>query len=232
MVDLCRPFLDFDVVFLKNFADSHKKKLDTNKKGWAQGMINDSFEDAMALAGSLTRAPGQYNAANQIVNRETSRAELSTGTNEYIHPSARIRIKVRKDRDESKTWARETDQRALGGFQLETDQKKNTDANRNKPRSGLLWVKEAGEGLGRIEIPEYKMQGVHENSIHDDDGNVWAERSLLEHSDKELDMIKDVTTLFKLPKAPVITALGRASASLTKAVLGYLPSELHYWEND
>jgi hypothetical protein len=234
MVDLCTKYLDFDKAYLKTFAAHHEALLKDNKKNWAQGMINDSFEDAMALGGSITRAPGQYDAANKVIDltkKSSAIDEAAIETREYIHPSARIRLKARLDQDglEMFNKRRDTSQVALAGFEVKIDSKNNLKNGKKDRRSGLVWVKNVNGKS--VEIPEYKIKGLGEKS-RDSPGKHYFERRLLKQSGRELEEVKTLTKTFQLPEAPKVSYAAGVTTNLYKAVLGYLPSSYHFWEND
>ncbi|KAI9683027.1 MAG: hypothetical protein M1822_006220 [Bathelium mastoideum] len=241
MVDLCRPFLDFEENDLKeHFIKRHTTKLGElkedaikinriNRGGYAQGMINDPFEGMMAAAGSRTRAPGQYNRKNQIMAENTQFAEVAQEyvTNEYIHPSARIRITKRFKNVEGKVWDRATDQIALAGFQM--TYKDSAD----EKCSGVTWVKAKTENGPAIRIPEYQMPGIRD----DQRGGFSAELSLLRDADckNELEMILTPASqpFADLPDAPKESYASGMLTTAYKTVLGgILPASWHWWEND
>ena len=240
MVDLCRPFLDFEENDLREyFVTGHIKKLEELKEamkdkrphcgGYAQGMINDPFEGMMAAAGSRTRAPGQYDNRNQIVTEKTELAEVAQKfvTNEYIHPSARIRITKRFENVEGKVWDRATDQIALAGFQM-------TYGNSaDKKCSGVTWVKDKTEKEPRITIPEYQIPGIRDVQR----GGFSTELSLLknDYCKSELEMIEKpaLKLVASLPDAPKESYSSGMLTTAYKTVLGgILPIGWHWWEND
>ncbi|KAI9701610.1 MAG: hypothetical protein M1820_006381 [Bogoriella megaspora] len=221
MVDLCRPFLDFDEKDLKAFILEHDKTVtklteqmkdyEIHQGGYAQGMINDSFDGMMAAAGSRTRAPGQYNKENQIVVDDIPSRDYVT--NEYIHPSARVRITKRFDRVGSqKVWGRPTDQIALGKFHMSYE-----DTPQDDRSSGLNWVH---NNLG-FSIPEYRL--------------LETELRLLENGSDELEIVVNPAKklLHDLPAATDSYVVSNVWSSSYKAVLGsILPYKLHWWENE
>ena len=233
MVDLCRPFLDFNQEHLESsFVADHAKKLEDMKLlyakkggGYAQGMINDAFEGMMAAAGSRTRAPGQYDDSNQIIATKAQLLEATSkyDTNEYIHPSARIRITKRYDRVRDKVWDRATDQIALAGFRMDYR------TPRDNKSSGVVWIRDDLD----LSIPEYQIQGIKKA-----DSNVFhAELSLLQNEDcqSELEMVQNPASTLKktLPAAPKPSNVGGMWTTSYKTVLGaVLPYSMHFWENE
>ncbi|KAL9094318.1 MAG: hypothetical protein Q9165_003459 [Trypethelium subeluteriae] len=234
MVDLCSPFLDFEENDLrKHFIRRHTEKLQELKDamknysihrgGYAQGMINDPFEGMMAAAGSRTRTPGQYNDKNEIETQKTKLAKAAQDfvTNEYIHPSARIRIIRRHENVKGEVWDRATDQIALAGFKMTyTDEK----------CSGITWVKDGKDEGPTIRIPEYQIPGIRDAGR----GAFFAELSLLQNDlcERELEMIQK-PKLVDLPDAPKESYAGGMLTTTYKTVLGgILPNSWHWWEND
>ncbi|KAF2622002.1 hypothetical protein BU25DRAFT_220226 [Macroventuria anomochaeta] len=110
MVDRCHPFLRFkiDPAITDNYKcalstilertktntkDSKDPKSEHSYGGWGVAPIIDSFQGAMAAAGSETRTPGHY-----FVDRENAHnhEHHHKRTNEYMHPvvqHAQLQIK-------------------------------------------------------------------------------------------------------------------------------------------
>ena len=262
MVDLCSPFLDFKDTFMQLLATSHLQAINDLKVamaqdkihngGWAQGMINDSYDGEMALAGTRTRAPGQYGPTNKILPKplpETMKTTKSEGTpkllpidtNEYVHPSARIRITKRYQKVGSRVWDRSTDQISLGDFQM-----RYVPETASSTRSGLVWEKQ-WDSKSLIQIPEYQIPGL-ENAVKDPVKlGYYAERAVLKPDDAaaqgscaaEYQMVIHPEDLLgkdhkgeSLPPAPAQSLPETVWTSAYKAVLGYTPSSWHWWEKE
>jgi len=90
MIDQCRPFLEFDNNFLHEIFERHAAKL-TKVKGhefaYANGPLIDSFASFQKLSTSKTRTPGQYSPEDNT----TDLTAIKERTNEYFHPSVRLR---------------------------------------------------------------------------------------------------------------------------------------------
>ena len=204
MVELCQPFLAFSPAFINQFRADHAEKLShPSVGGWGLGRIQDSFEGAMAAAGSRTRAPGQYDAMNRIT---TKVKEIEANTNEFIHPSVRIRMQKRG----KKTFSSDTEQRALMNFKLVLD----PDASSDK---GLVWVKEL-DGH-KVVLPEWRMRT----------GPEALEESLVGDPDTLQRIIK-CEPLELPPPIPPPGLLVRAHNMLVRTLVGILPHRLHPWD--
>ena len=238
MVDQCAGLLDFDSEYLKRFVDDHAakvKELKTNMAnnqihtgGYAQGMINDSFETAMAAAGSRTRAPGLYDTQNQIMDKY---APTGKSTNEFIHPSARIRITKRYQKVPKQVWGRATDQIAMANFRMTYDP---SSVGADKKASGLVWVREdPTTKTVAYSVPEWQIQGIGKALDAD---HQYLEWRLLQGDavKEERQMVENPSEYLKdsLPAAPVETMIAKVSSSGYKFLLGFLPDRFHFWENE
>ena len=90
------PFLDFaDDYLLEQYDDNitHFEETEQEVRPWSFGMIYRSLTGFYILAGKLTRTPGAYTRVDPDTTRSTGKPLRQT--NEYIHPSARARIKLR-----------------------------------------------------------------------------------------------------------------------------------------
>lgn len=239
MVDLCSPYLEFNQGYLSKFNQFHTELVGTlkgkmknctrHKGGWAQGMINDSFDTGMAAAGSRTRAPRQYDELNKI---SAECFNLTNNTNEFIHPSARLRIKKRFENVGSeKVWERPTDQISLAGFQM----KWNPEFRKDKHFSGLTWVKEDPATGKKITIPEWQINFSERlnSQLSRNELTPYLEHAVLA-GDECLEMVKSPQRHLVpvLPEAPKQTAIGNVFNSTYLFFMGKLPSSYHSWENE
>lgn len=245
MVDLCQSYLSFDENYLQQLGKTHSKtvaelqtkmaKCKRHQGGWAQGMINDSFDTGMAAAGSRTRAPGQYDRKNKIVTDWSKLGKKSADyrtTHEYIHPSARIRINKRFAAvGKELVWERPTDQISLAGFQMKYD----PNYAKDKHCSGLVWVKEDPAQEDSIIVPEWKINFSSDLKSHVAKNTVtpYFEHSLL-MDDPVLQIVQNPESnhVKELPPGLGETWYANVWQSSYKFVLGKLPSAYHTWENE
>ncbi|KAJ6263708.1 hypothetical protein Dda_2277 [Drechslerella dactyloides] len=94
MIDQMRPFLGFDLDYVKSLGQGHSNN-------WASGAIFNSFRGIMKGAGSKVRTPGTYfpDPPRSVVKRAFTfgagvfgQPGVSSITNEEIHPSVRGRM--------------------------------------------------------------------------------------------------------------------------------------------
>ncbi|CAI6340396.1 unnamed protein product [Periconia digitata] len=95
MMSQLAPFLDMRMEYLFEQDDENAKYYKSMGEGvrpWGFGEIFNSMTGLFAMGGGATRTPGQYYATDPITNRPTARCLRLT--NEYIHASARTRIRL------------------------------------------------------------------------------------------------------------------------------------------
>lgn len=95
MISQVEPFLDMDLDYVfdqqdqnDDYYQEHHKKV----RPWSFGEIYNSMSGVYALGGSVTRKPGRYFVIDPSDGRATD--EPLQDTHEYIHASARTRIKL------------------------------------------------------------------------------------------------------------------------------------------
>jgi hypothetical protein len=148
--------------------------IDMNDSGYATRRIHNSLKGLFRAAGVKVRTPGQYISAEVASERSRGRSTASSSsfvTNEYIHPSVRMRM-MKMDsvrRSGQALWV----PRALSGFRLSPNdssgpswakvttkksQRSEEESKEDKGAkgSGWKWVKKTKvNGLSKvIEIPE------------------------------------------------------------------------------
>ena len=190
MVDLCRPYLAFNETFLDRFAALHhitaKKlrtraldwnpsiKIDTKLPAWADpnvGNIVDSF-NAMPFYGSRIRSPGEYSLDNELVKVGTPqwiKKWEEYVTNEYIHPSLRIRlgetVKLWKPEGHQVPWSSPIQELAMRHFVFgkqsdlgnELSDPGKLERGLTRPGSGYVWTKSSAVDNARLIISEWDV---------------------------------------------------------------------------
>jgi len=153
MIDQCRPFIEFDDNFLWEMYDRHQSKLEANSFKYACGPLIDSFAGFQKLSTSNTRTPGQYNAVDSTTDVEA----IKERTNEYFHPSVRLRYEEEKAMGLD-TTRRYKESKALAGFSLIDHREKDSSGmitskgvvNKDPRSSGVVWEKAVGSKMLRI----------------------------------------------------------------------------------
>ena len=95
MMSQVEAFLDFDEEYVGMQYDDtkdHYKKNGEKPRPWSFGKIYRSMIGIYLLGGRTTRTPGRYDAIDPVTGRPTD-VRLQN-TCEYVHPSARTRIKL------------------------------------------------------------------------------------------------------------------------------------------
>ncbi|KAL2355458.1 hypothetical protein BJ546DRAFT_688960 [Cryomyces antarcticus] len=95
MMSQLEPFLDFDPDYIIEQDETNEEYYEKHEgriRPWSFGKIINSMSGIYALGGATTRTPGAYYATDPYTGRETSRPLRDT--REYIHPSARMRLKL------------------------------------------------------------------------------------------------------------------------------------------
>ncbi|KAF1959727.1 hypothetical protein CC80DRAFT_405721, partial [Byssothecium circinans] len=95
MMSQMAPFLDMRDEYLFEQDDENARyyeNMDEGVRPWSFGEIYNSATGLFALGGSSSRTPGQYYASDPQTGRPTTRPLRLT--NEYIHASARTRIRL------------------------------------------------------------------------------------------------------------------------------------------
>ncbi|KAF2007022.1 hypothetical protein P154DRAFT_180955 [Amniculicola lignicola CBS 123094] len=95
MMDQLQPFLDMRSEYLFEQEDENEKYYRRNREDirpWSFGKIFNSMSGIYAFGGGTFRTPGHYHAVDPETGRTTTRKLQNT--NEYIHPSARARIRL------------------------------------------------------------------------------------------------------------------------------------------
>jgi hypothetical protein len=186
MIDLCSPFLSFDVTRLLYLAENIQKdreealtskdsKESYARKGqYASTVFEDSYDWPHTPAGSIRRAPGQYDQTNQLGDGQ--HVSGFNDTCEYMHVSVRYRYQNMGEdwgwnRGQLSRWERAkkfltwSDDDPL--FKLELEEK----PDRIRPHSsGYVWIKTLKNG-SEVVIPEMRLSSA---------GSVFIERSLEE----------------------------------------------------
>ena len=160
------PFLSFCPSYMPwqdDLNNTYYVQNDIPPRPWGLGKIYNSMKGIEAIAGSKTRTPSNYCAADPKTGRPTKRKLADT--QEYVHASVRARMSVRNRGTEDKGVYRPP---ALKGWRLVGEA---TDPENNH----LRW--EYGNG---------KM-GAERTMLEDDLGEV--ERKLLERSPEALEPI-------------------------------------------
>ncbi|KAF2645009.1 hypothetical protein P280DRAFT_185668 [Massarina eburnea CBS 473.64] len=95
MMSQLAPFLDMRNEYLFEQDDENENYYDDRDEGirpWSFGEIYNSMSGLFTVGGAATRTPGQYYATDPNTGRPTDRPLRLT--NEYIHASARTRIRL------------------------------------------------------------------------------------------------------------------------------------------
>ncbi|KAL1311357.1 hypothetical protein AAFC00_001531 [Neodothiora populina] len=147
MMSQVRPFLDMDLDYLleqQDETDRFYERTNQRIRPWSWGRIYDSMSGIYALGGSTTRTPGRYYAIDPSTGNETDSPLRDTC--EYIHPSARTRLKFKgpgAGSDDDKDVPYEC--KALADWKLVVDYPENSeffdeDAKRAPPRTlDVIW---------------------------------------------------------------------------------------------
>ncbi|KAF2196924.1 hypothetical protein GQ43DRAFT_444688 [Delitschia confertaspora ATCC 74209] len=95
MMSQLEPFLDMrdDCLFEEDDENArYYRKSHQDIRPWSFGEIYNSASGVYGLGGGKTRTPGMYHAVDPFTGRTTTRPLRAT--NEYIHPSARTRLRL------------------------------------------------------------------------------------------------------------------------------------------
>ncbi|OCK80044.1 hypothetical protein K432DRAFT_416937 [Lepidopterella palustris CBS 459.81] len=95
MMSQLEPFLDMRLDYVLEQEEDNSKyyrKQHEADRPWSFGKIYNSMAGIYAIGGGTPRTPGTYYAVDPNTGRATSRPLRDT--NEYIHPSARTRIRL------------------------------------------------------------------------------------------------------------------------------------------
>ncbi|KAG8530838.1 uncharacterized protein KY384_004195 [Bacidia gigantensis] len=92
MMSQVEQMLDFDEDYIleqHDLALDHYEETDQKARPWSFGKIYRSFTGIYVLGGRASRTPGGYTAVDPYTTKDTSTPLADT--NEYIHPSTRVR---------------------------------------------------------------------------------------------------------------------------------------------
>lgn len=95
MMAQCQPFIDFDLDYVHDQwedVEDYQEKAYGKIRPWSFGKIFSGLEGIYALGGSKVRTPGRYCATDPTNGKPTDDPLIDT--HEYIHPSARARLKL------------------------------------------------------------------------------------------------------------------------------------------
>lgn len=96
MMSQVRQFLDMDLDYVldqQDDTDRYYERTNQRIRPWSFGKIYDSMTGLYALGGSTIRTPGRYYRIDPDTRKETDSPLRDTC--EYIHPSVRVRLKLR-----------------------------------------------------------------------------------------------------------------------------------------
>jgi len=142
MIDLCLPYLAFDLYYVTKLERSMTTMLENAPKkpirAYASGPITDNYDPKTGwmVGGSAYRRPGQYNERN-VYQTDL----VSNDTNEYMHPSVRARMALLKD------WKPP----ALDGFN------KDENGAETENTTNVVWRKDVANGKV-VELREWRMR--------------------------------------------------------------------------
>ncbi|KAJ8475344.1 hypothetical protein ONZ45_g15641 [Pleurotus djamor] len=193
MIDRCSPQLAFDRKALHEWIQEPSSKFErgavdfkkteiydtkANPSRWGLSKLNDSFVGHWKVAGSRVRTPGQY----FLKEHHDKNKKLSYGTNEFIHPSVRVRLMQNKNLANSKDHYLPP---SLKGFVLKR--------YHDQAGDGWKWVKEV-EVDGQkhtVELREYKIyrgRGYFEEEMLTEEAKEWIDDP---QADEDVNLVAD-----------------------------------------
>jgi hypothetical protein len=191
--------IDIDRTFLELFKEKSlypERKQDESAPedlGWGLSALHDEMKGSFAytVAGGIVRKPGQYYVAERWTTPKGKKVPYVT--NEYMHPSVRLRrIKLKEK------WQPE----ALAGFKLKLRPEEET----NQP-DDWVWEKQVkiDKKIVTVTIPEYNIHNflppTEEDSAGYDDPLEYLEGRML--TPEDIAILQDKAVSNSVPAVPL-----------------------------